>query len=63
MMDVAAVSTALSQAKTKEAAGIMVLDKVIDIAVQNANAINKLISDSMDHVPESHLGKYVDQYA
>lgn len=63
MMDVAAVSTALSQAKTQEAAGIMVLDKVMDVAVKNANAINQLISDSTDHVPDAHLGQYVDKYA
>ncbi|MCL5290349.1 MAG: YjfB family protein [Bacillota bacterium] len=63
MMDVAAVSAALSQAKTQETAGIMVLDKVMDVAVQNANAINRLISDSTDHVSDAHLGQYVDKYA
>ena len=62
-MDIAAMSTILSQNKIKETAGIMILDKVMDTAKQNGDALNQLITDAQVPVYEPHLGKYIDKYA
>lgn len=62
-MDIAALSAVMSNAKVKEAAGIMILDKVLDTAKQNGDAVNQLITDSQAPVYESHLGKFIDKYA
>lgn len=62
-MDIAAMSTMLSQSRVREAAGIMLLDKVIDTAKENGEALNQLITDAQAPVYQPHLGKYIDKYA
>lgn len=62
-MDIAALSMVLSQTKVKESAGIMIMDKVMDVAKQNGDAINQLVADSTENLTASHLGRIVDKYA
>lgn len=60
-MDIAAISTVLSQAKVQETAGIMILDKVMDVAKQNGKAINQLVETTLPS-SDPHLGQMVDKY-
>lgn len=60
-MDIAALSTVLSQAKVQQTAGIMILDKVMDVAKQNGAAINQLVETTMP-TSDPHLGQVVDRY-
>ena len=62
-MDIAAMSTMLSQSKVKETAGIMILDKVLDTAKENSVSLNQLISDSQAPAFQSPVGKLIDKYA
>lgn len=61
-MDIAALSTVMSQSKIKESAGIMILKKVQATAEQNGRAMAEMIARVDISRAEPHLGSNIDKY-
>lgn len=61
-MDIAALSTVMSQSKIRENAGIMILKKIQTTAEQDGQAVREMIAKVDISLAEPHLGKNIDKY-
>ncbi|KEF38810.1 putative motility protein [Schinkia azotoformans MEV2011] len=59
-MDIAALSTAMSQVNLGQQVSIALTKKVMDTAEVNANALTEMLKTSSAPAPHPTLGKFID---
>ncbi|WP_458415014.1 YjfB family protein [Schinkia sp. CFF1] len=59
-MDIAALSTAMSQANLGQQVGIALTKKVMETAQVNATALTEMLKASTVQAPHPTLGKHID---
>jgi len=60
-MDIAAISTVMSQNQVKQQAGIMVAKKVMDSTkISNDNLLKMLDASKIENIVKPHLGGNID---